>query len=64
MGKQLRQLATTRLSLLSRDLDEAENSISRAIGQTLPLVSTMIERYPYFRETGKRMLIEWVLSTC
>ena len=59
MGKQLRQLATTRLSLISRDLDEAESSIHHAIDQTLPLVSKMIERFPYFRETGKRMLIEW-----
>jgi len=59
MGKQLRQLATTRLSLTSRDLDEAESNIHHAIDQILPLVSNMIERFPYFRETGKRMLIEW-----
>ena len=59
MGKQLRQLATTRLSLISRDLDEAESSIHHAMDQTLPLVSKMIERFPYFRETGKRMLVEW-----
>ena len=59
MGKQLRQLATTRLSLIARDLDEAEISIQQAIDHILPLVSTMIERFPYFRETGKRMLIEW-----
>lgn len=59
MGKQLRQLASTRLSLLSRDLDEIEQRIHQAIDQTLPLVAEMMERFPYFRETGKRMLVEW-----
>lgn len=59
MGKQLRLLGTTRLSLLARDLDEAELKIQLAIDQVTPLVSAMIERYSYFRETGKRMLVEW-----
>lgn len=59
MGKQLRQLASTRLSLLSRDLEEIEQRIHQAIDQTLPLVAEMMERFPYFRETGKRMLVEW-----
>lgn len=58
-GKQLRQLATTRLSLRARDLDETERCIHQAIDQTLPLVLQMMARYPYFRETGKRMVIEW-----
>ena len=59
IGKQLRLLATTRLSLTAGDLDEAENSIHQAIDQTLPLISNMIEHFPDFREIGKRMLIEW-----
>lgn len=59
MGKQLRLLGSTRLSLLTRDLDEAEQSIQQAIDVVKPTVKEMIERYPYFRETGKRMLLEW-----
>lgn len=59
MGKQLRLLGSTRLSLLSRDLDEIEQSIHQAIDQVIPLLTEMIERYPYFRETGKRILLEW-----
>ncbi|MFZ6846078.1 type II toxin-antitoxin system HipA family toxin [Undibacterium sp. RuTC16W] len=59
MGKQLRTFGATRLSLLTRDLDDAELNIHHAIDQTFPLISLMIERYPYFRDTGKRMLLEW-----
>ena len=59
MGKQLRLLGSARLSLMSRDLDEVELSIHRAIDQVIPLLTEMIESYPYFRETGKRMLLEW-----
>lgn len=59
MGKQIRLMGSTRLSLLSGDLDEAEQSIHHAIEMLKPTVLEMIERYPYFRETGKRMLLEW-----
>lgn len=59
MGKQLRLLGSTRLSLLSRDLDEVEQGIHQAIDEVMPVLLEMIERYPYFRETGKRMLLEW-----
>ncbi len=59
MGKQLRLLGSNRLSLLARDLDEVEQTIHQSIGQVMPVLLEMIERYPYFRETGKRMLLEW-----
>lgn len=59
MGKQLRLLGSTRLSLLSRDLDEAEQSIYQAIELVTPILLEMIERFAYFRDTGKRMLLEW-----
>lgn len=59
MGKQLRLLGTTRLSLLARDIDEVELKIHQAIDHVMPVLVAMIERYPYFRETGKRMLVEW-----
>ena len=59
MGKQLRLLGATRLTLSTRDLDETEQSIHQAIDQMLPAVVAMMERYPYFKETGKQMLVEW-----
>lgn len=59
MGKQLRLLGSTRLSLLSRNLDEVEQRIHQALDEVTPILLEMIKRYPYFRETGKRMLIEW-----
>ena len=59
MGKQFRLLGSTRLSLLARDLDAVEQSIHQAIDQVTPILLEMIARYPYFRETGKRMLLEW-----
>lgn len=59
MGKQLRLLGSNRLSLLARDLDEVEQTIHQSIDQVVPVLLEMIERYPYFRETGKRMLLEW-----
>lgn len=59
MGKQLRLLGSTRLSLLARDLDAVEQSIHQAIDQVTPILLEMIARYAYFRETGKRMLLEW-----
>lgn len=59
MGKALRLFASNRLSLTQKEKDEAEQDIIDAIDKTLPLILTMIEKYPYFRETGKRMIIEW-----
>jgi hypothetical protein len=59
MGKALRQFAANRLSLTQKERDDAERAIVEAIDQTLPVVVQMMERYPFFRETGKRMLIEW-----
>lgn len=59
MGKSLRQFAANRLSLTQKERDDAERAIVDAIDHTLPLVAQMMERYPFFRETGKHMLIEW-----
>lgn len=59
MGKALRLFASNRLSLTQKEKDEAERDITNAIDKTLPLVRTMIDKYPYFRETGKRMILEW-----
>lgn len=59
MGTQLRLLGSTRLSLLARDLDAVEQSIHQAIDQVTPILLEMIARYAYFRETGKRMLLDW-----
>jgi serine/threonine-protein kinase HipA len=59
MGKQLRMLGATRLSLMKSDMDEAEMSIQRAIDETIPHITQMIERFAFFKDTGKRMIIEW-----
>jgi serine/threonine-protein kinase HipA len=59
MGKALRQFAANRLSLTQKERDEAEHAIVQAIDYILPMIVQMIEKYPFFRETGKRMMIEW-----
>ncbi|SFN90831.1 serine/threonine-protein kinase HipA [Formivibrio citricus] len=58
-GKQMRLLASNRMTLTAAEKDEAQAAIIAAIDATLPLLGEMAERYPYFRETAKRMAIEW-----
>ncbi len=59
MGKTLRQFASSRLSLTKREVDEAERAIVKGIDKVFPLLVQMMEKYPFFRETGKRMMLEW-----
>jgi serine/threonine-protein kinase HipA len=59
MGKQLRNYASTRLSLTQKEIDETEHSIHAAIDNTMPLILKMMAQFPYFKETGKRMIVEW-----
>lgn len=59
VGKTLRLFASSRLSLTQKEKDAAEQAILAAIDKTLLLVVQMIEKYPFFQETGKRMMIEW-----
>lgn len=59
MGKALRLFASNRLSLAQKEKDEAERDIVNAIDTVLPLLRKMIKKYPHFRETGKRMVLEW-----
>jgi serine/threonine-protein kinase HipA len=59
VGKQMRLLASTRLTLTAAEKDEAERAIFAAIDATMPQLAEMAERYPFFRDVGKRMAIEW-----
>lgn len=58
-GKQMRLLASTRMTLTASEKDEAQEAIIAAIDATMPYLVEMADRYPFFRDTGKRMAVEW-----
>jgi serine/threonine-protein kinase HipA len=58
-GAMLALFASSRLSLGSADIREAIERVSAALHQVTPMVSAYAERYPAFREVGKRMLDAW-----
>lgn len=58
-GKFLSQLGSSRLNLTSSDLTELRGNVVTAIHRVAPSISTYAERFPEFREIGKRMLDVW-----
>jgi serine/threonine-protein kinase HipA len=58
-GKSLHKFATQRLNLSSQIRTAALASVSSALQATFPEIQVFAEKYPYFRETAKRMVDEW-----
>ena len=58
-GKSLHKFATQRLSLSAPIRAAALASVSSALQATFPEIQVFAEKYPHFRETGKRMVDEW-----
>jgi serine/threonine-protein kinase HipA len=58
-GKALFEYGGARLSLSPTDMNAALEQIVSAVQTVLPLVSSYADRYPEFREIGKRMLDAW-----
>ncbi|HTJ94397.1 MAG TPA: type II toxin-antitoxin system HipA family toxin [Pararobbsia sp.] len=58
-GKSLFEYGGTRLRLSPTDMTEALEQVVSAVQTVLPLVSEYAERYPEFKEVGKRMLDAW-----
>jgi len=58
-GKALHKFASQRLGLSQQEQTEALASVTTALQETLPEIQSYAEKYPYFRETAKRMVDEW-----
>jgi serine/threonine-protein kinase HipA len=49
----------SRLSLSAKEMSESVQAVTDAIHAVVPLVKQYTDRYPAFRETGKRMIDAW-----
>ncbi|RKP46627.1 type II toxin-antitoxin system HipA family toxin [Pararobbsia silviterrae] len=58
-GKALFEYGGVRLSLSATDMHAVLEHVVRAVQRVLPCVSEYADRYPEFREVGKRMLDAW-----
>ena len=58
-GKSLQRFAAQRLGLSPQQRTVALESVETALQATFPDIKQYAEKYPYFRETAKRMLNEW-----
>lgn len=58
-GKALFELGGARLSLSPTDMNSALEQVNAAVQKVLPLVREYADRFPDFREVGKRMLDDW-----
>nr|WP_244323082.1 type II toxin-antitoxin system HipA family toxin [Paraburkholderia dipogonis] len=58
-GKALFEYGGARLSLSPTDMNAALEQVVGAVQKVLPLVSVYTDRYPEFRNVGKRMLEAW-----
>ena len=58
-GKALFEYGGARLSLSPTDMNAALEQVVSAVQKVLPLVSAYTDRYPEFRNVGKRMLEAW-----
>jgi serine/threonine-protein kinase HipA len=58
-GKALFEYGGVRLSLSPTDMNAALEQVVSAIQKVIPLVREYSDRYPDFREVGKRMLDAW-----
>jgi serine/threonine-protein kinase HipA len=58
-GKALFEYGGARLSLSPTDMNAALEQVVSAVRKVIPLVSEYADRYPEFREVGKRMLDAW-----
>jgi serine/threonine-protein kinase HipA len=59
IGKLLHQFGAVRLSLTAPQMVAGVEEVRTAIAETAPAVREHTDRYPEFREIGKRMLTEW-----
>lgn len=58
-GKHLVLFGTSRLSLSPKVLADIREAVSLAVKKLAPTVAEYADKYPAFRETGKRMLTLW-----
>lgn len=58
-GKALHKYAAQRLQLSAGARAKAVQSVIGALQETFPDIREFAEKFPYFRETAKRMLDEW-----
>ena len=58
-GKALFEYGGVRLSLSQSDMKAALEQVKSAVLKVLPIVSEYADRYPEFKEVGKRMLDAW-----
>jgi serine/threonine-protein kinase HipA len=58
-GKHLVLFGTSRLSLSLKVLGDIRNAVCQAVNMLAPAVTEYADKYPTFREIGKRMLSIW-----
>lgn len=58
-GKHLMLFGTSRLSLSPKVLVDVREAVSLAVKKLAPTVAEYADKYPAFREVGKRMLTVW-----
>lgn len=58
-GKSLHKFASQRLNLAGVIIAEAVTSVISSLQATVTEIQSFAEKFPYFRETAKRMVDEW-----